>query len=66
MRSLFLILLLANLLVFAAQFTAVRAFVTGTQVTPRAAQLNAEKLRIVRDTSNRTTAPPPTQAAPTN
>jgi len=65
MRSIFLILLLANLLVFAAQFTAVRDFVTGTQVARRAVQLNAEKLRIVRDTSNRTITPP-AQAAPTN
>ena len=59
MRSLFLILLLANLLLFAVQFTAIRDFVTGTQATARASQLNAEKLRIVRDTSVRPGAPAP-------
>ena len=59
MRSLFLILLLANLLFFAMQFTAVRNVVTSTQVAPRASQLNAERLRIIRDTSNRLALPPP-------
>lgn len=58
MRSFFLLLLLANLLVFALQFTAVREFVTNTRNVPRTSQLNAEKLRIIRDTSNRLTAPP--------
>ena len=53
MRSLFLLLLLANLLLFAVQFAAVRDFVTGTRAAPRAPQINAEKLRIIRDTSNR-------------
>ena len=53
MRSLFLILLLANLLLFAAQFPAVRSLVMNEPSTPRASQLNAERLRIIRDTSGR-------------
>jgi hypothetical protein len=57
MRSLFLILLLANLLLFAVQFTAVRNFVTGTQAAAPASQTNAERLRIIRDTSNRAVSP---------
>ncbi len=52
MRSLFLILLLVNLVAFAIQFDVVRGFVTDT-VTTRPTQLNAERLRIVRDTSAR-------------
>ncbi len=52
MRSLFLVLLLANLLVFAAQFNAMRDLVRGAR-TPPPVQLNAERLRIIRDTSNR-------------
>ena len=59
MRSLFLLLLLANVLLFAAQFTPLRTLVTGEQETTRASQLNAEKLRIVRDTSNRMPASAP-------
>lgn len=55
MRSIFLALLLANLLLVAVQFGPVRDLLTGTQATPRAAQVNAEKLRIIRDTSNRPT-----------
>ena len=52
MRSLFLILLLANLLVFAAQFKTIRELVTSAR--PAApVQLNAERLRIIRDTSGR-------------
>ncbi len=58
MRSLFLVLLLANLLVFAAQFEVVRELVWApSSVHP--AQLNAERLRIIRDTS----ATPRSQAA---
>lgn len=64
MRSLFLILLLANLLFFAAQFTAVRALVAGSGVAPRASQMNAEKLRIVRDTSSQPMPPAHTPAPP--
>jgi hypothetical protein len=52
MRSLFLVLLLANLLVFAAQFNAIRDLVRTTKAVPNV-QLNAERLRIIRDTSNR-------------
>ncbi len=52
MRSLFLVLLLANLLVFAAQFNAIRDLVGGARA-PAPVQLNAERLRIIRDTSNR-------------
>lgn len=59
MRSLFLLLLLANLLLFAAQFDNVRDFVTNTRVTARTSPLNGEKLRIVRDTSNRPAMPSP-------
>ena len=51
MRSLFLILLLANLLVFATRFDAIRSLVQDTAAR-RPPQLNAERLRIVRDTSN--------------
>ena len=52
MRSLFLVLLLVNLLVFAAQFNAIRELVMTTKAaTP--VQLNAERLRIIRDTSPR-------------
>ena len=50
MRTLFLILLLANLLAFAAQFDSIRNLVRESQVA-RAPQLNAERLRIIRDTS---------------
>ena len=55
MRSIFLALLLANLLFVAVQFDAVRELLTGIRDTPRAAQMNAEKLRIIRDTSIRPT-----------
>ncbi len=61
MRSLFLILLLANLLVFAAQFDVIRGLVPGAVEAPRTAPLNAERLRIVRDTSAR---PAPAPAVP--
>ncbi len=64
MRSIFLILLLANVVLFAAQFAAVREFVTGTQTLSAPTQLNAERLRIIRDTSNRPVVPVPPAANP--
>jgi hypothetical protein len=51
MRSLFLVLLLANLLLFAWQFDVVRALVSTSEHTAIPTQVNAERLRIVRDTS---------------
>ena len=59
MRSLFLTLLLVNLLTFAAQFDVVRGLLPGGTPTVRAPQINAERLRIIRDTSVRP-APAPT------
>jgi hypothetical protein len=58
-RALFLVLLLANLLVFAAQFDVVRnlVFFWDAPAAPRPAQLNAERLRIIRDTSTLPRAP---------
>lgn len=50
MRSLFLVLLLANLVLFAAQFDVVVDLIRDRPV-PRADQINAERLRIIRDTS---------------
>ncbi len=71
MRSLFLVLLLANLLVLAAQFDVVRELVSGARPEPPPAQLNAERLRIIRDTSlpprapvNATPTPAPTSPPP--
>jgi hypothetical protein len=52
MRALFLILVLANLLLLAAQLPAVRSLVTNEPDTPRPSQLNADRLRILRDTSS--------------
>lgn len=57
MRSLFLLLLLANLVVFAAQFPVVRRAVAGGDGDARPAQLNAERLRIIRESSPRQAAP---------
>jgi hypothetical protein len=51
MRSLLLILLLANLILFAAQFDVIRDLVVD-RPAPRPDQLNAERLRIIRDTSS--------------
>ncbi len=51
MRSLFLALLLANLIVLAAQFDVVRDLVTDGSPAPRPAQLNAERLRVIREPS---------------
>lgn len=50
MRSLFLILVFANLVLFAAQFDVIRDLVRD-QPAPRSDQINAERLRIIRDTS---------------
>lgn len=55
MRSVFMVLLLANLLLFAFQFDVVRALVRDRAETAVPA-LNAERLRIIRETSLR--APP--------
>lgn len=59
MRSLFLALLLANLLIFAAQFDVVRELVWKPKALPHPSSLNAERLRVIRDTSTpaRTTTP---------
>lgn len=57
MRSLFLVLLLANLLLFAAQFDVVRNLVWQDRPVARQAPLNAERLRIIRDTSTRPRPP---------
>lgn len=54
MRSLLLILLLANLLLFAWQFDVVRGLVVDVRPPARPEQVNAERLRIIRDTSART------------
>ena len=61
MRSFFLLLLLANLLLFAWQFTAIRDLVE-TPMATRAKQLSPERLRIIRDTSVR--VPAPAESAP--
>lgn len=54
MRSLFLALLLANLLFFALQFDVIRGVFGDAATKPvRPLQVNAERLRIVRDTSSR-------------
>lgn len=47
MRSLFLVLLLANLLLFAIQFDAVHDLLLGARA-PVPQQIAADKLRIVR------------------
>ena len=51
MRSLFLLLLLANLLALAAQFEPVRDLIRPDARPAPKAWLHPEKLRIVRDTS---------------
>ena len=64
MRSLFLVLVLANALVVAVQFEAVRDLI-GTNPHPaRPAPLNAERLRIIRDTSATPRPAAPPQPAP--
>ena len=57
MRTLFLILLLANLIVFAAQFDVVRSLVYASDRIAQPPQLNPERLRIIRDTSPRSRGP---------
>ena len=52
MRSLFLVLLLANLLLFAIQFDAVHDLLFGAR-TSAPQQIAAEKLRIVRTPDTR-------------
>ena len=59
MRSLFLVLLLLNLVVFAMQFDTVKHLVVGASAPARPQQVNAERLRIIRDTSGRTRTPLP-------
>lgn len=56
MRSLFLILLLANLLFFAVQQNLFGDLVHEPHDATRLEPFNAERLRIVRDTSARTTS----------
>ena len=57
MRSLFLVLLLANVLLFVGQFDVVRDFVWRHDRPPVPEQLNASQLRIIRDTSALPRAP---------
>ena len=57
MRTLLLLLLLANLIVFAGQFTVVRRALLGDSGA-RPPQVNAERLRIIRDTSVRPAVSP--------
>lgn len=64
MRSLFLVLVLANLLLFAAQFEVVRELMPETRPAPRPPQLNAQRLRVIRDTSLLPRPAPAPQAAP--
>ena len=60
MRALFLILSLANLLFFAAQFDSIRSLLPGSgPAAIRSPQVNAERMRIIRDTSSRTATPLP-------
>lgn len=63
MRSLFLLLLLANLVCFAVQFDVVRDVWRQPMQPDRPAQVNAERLRLIRDTSARPTgsSPAPTR-----
>lgn|GEM_PF-2205331 len=53
MRSLLLILLLANLILFAGQFDVIRDLVHRDRPPAHPDQINAERLRIIRDTSGR-------------
>ncbi len=63
MRSLFLILLLANLLFFAVQLNLFGDVVHESHGASPPEPLNAERLRIVRDTS---TGIAPARASPTS
>ena len=58
MRSLLSILLLVNLVVFAAQFEVIRALVGIDAPAIRPGQVNAERLRIIHDTSERRLSTP--------
>ena len=64
MRKLLVLLLIANLVALAAQFTVVRRAIFGDANAARPAQLNAERLRIVRDTSARAVSAPTPAPAP--
>lgn len=57
MRSLFLILLLANLVFFASQFDIVRAVVTGRTTAVRPVQINGERMRLVLEAATRRVTP---------
>ena len=63
MRSLFLILLLANLLFFAVQLNVFGDLVHESHDASRPEPINAERLRVIRDTSVR--AQPATTRATT-
>ena len=63
MRSLFLILLLANLLFFAIQQNVFGDLVHESRDASRPASVNAERLRIIRDTSPRIPSPVRTSPA---
>ena len=58
MRTLFLVLLLANLLFFGIQLDLFGDLVHEAHDPQRLAQLSADRLRIVRDTSTRAVPPP--------
>ena len=64
MRTLFFLLVVANLIAFAAQFAVIREIVSDRTAAPRPAQLLPERLRIIRDTSARPARP--TGSAPAN
>lgn len=65
MRSLLLVLVLANFLFFATQLDVFGNVLHESHDAGRIAQLNAERLRIVRDTSVRPApAVPSTSATP--
>lgn len=59
MRSIFSLLLLANLICFAAQLDVVRDIWQEPSRKDRPAQIDAERLRLIRDTSSRPVAPKP-------
>jgi hypothetical protein len=59
MRSLFLVLVLLNALVFVAQLDGVRELIGSNPQPARPAPLNAERLRVIRDTSATPRAPSP-------
>ncbi|MEO8938851.1 MAG: hypothetical protein ABI277_04160 [Burkholderiaceae bacterium] len=59
MRSIFWLLLLANLFCFAIQFDFVRNVWHEPNRKERPAQINGERLRLIRDTSSRPLEPKP-------